>query len=164
MPSVETACLRNPTRPNQNSHLLNLAYNWCCLKVCNTKPKCLSCSNSLLEYTKISSKGKSISHFGGKPGRSSGNTSRKSLTTGTSSNLTSLLQVSTTWARYLLQPFLSKQLAEMAESNLKVLTSALHRRLLLVVPVILISPPCGNNPLKDSLKQINPSQESHPTP
>ena len=56
---------------------------------------CLSCYSSLLEYTTISSRGKSISHSGGKPGRSSGNTSRKSLTTGTPSNLTSLLRVST---------------------------------------------------------------------
>ena len=39
----------------QPKFLLNLAYNWYFLKVCNTKPKCLSCSNSLLEYTKIPS-------------------------------------------------------------------------------------------------------------
>ena len=41
-------------------------------------------------------RGKSISHSGGRPGISSRNTSRKSLTTSTPSNLTSLLRVSIT--------------------------------------------------------------------
>src|ERR1041384_7530629 len=54
-PSPDTTCPRNPTSFNQNSHLLNLAYNLCSLSFSNTKRKCASCSCSFLEYTNISS-------------------------------------------------------------------------------------------------------------
>src|SRR4051812_23702775 len=54
-PSLDTTCPRNPTSFSQNSHLLNLAYNWCSLSFSNTKRRCASCSCSFLEYTNISS-------------------------------------------------------------------------------------------------------------
>src|SRR3954471_19344273 len=54
-PSPYTTCPRNPTSFRQNSHLLNLAYNWCSLSFSNTKRRCASCSGSFFEYTNISS-------------------------------------------------------------------------------------------------------------
>src|SRR3954464_1629841 len=54
-PSPDTTCPRNPTSFNQNSHLLNLAYNLCSLSFSNTKCRCASCSCSFLEYSNISS-------------------------------------------------------------------------------------------------------------
>src|SRR5438105_15423413 len=46
-PSKETSL-------SQNWHLLNFAYNWCSRSRSKTSCRCLACSSSFLEYTRIS--------------------------------------------------------------------------------------------------------------
>ena len=46
---------KNATWSSHNFAFQNLAYTWCSLKVRSTYLKCIICSSSLLEYTKISS-------------------------------------------------------------------------------------------------------------
>ena len=45
----DITCPRKPTSFNQNSHLLNLAYNWCSLSFPSTKCKCSLCSSSFFK-------------------------------------------------------------------------------------------------------------------
>ena len=55
IPSGVKTCPKNCTRSNQNSHLLNLAYNLCSLNQANTIRRCWACSSLSLEYIRISS-------------------------------------------------------------------------------------------------------------
>src|SRR4051812_36067833 len=52
---ADTTSPRNPTSFNQNSHLLNLAYNLCSLSFSIIRRRCSSCSFSSLEYMSMSS-------------------------------------------------------------------------------------------------------------
>src|SRR6266508_2578988 len=54
-PFADRMCPRNETSFSQNWHLLNLAYNWCSRSLSNTIRRCLACSSSFLEYTRMSS-------------------------------------------------------------------------------------------------------------
>jgi len=55
MPLGVRTCPKNCTRSNQNSHLLNLAYNLCSLNQVSTIRRCWACSSLFLEYIKMSS-------------------------------------------------------------------------------------------------------------
>src|SRR3954468_12324996 len=55
IPSWVSTWPRKPTCLNQNSHLLNLAYNWCLLNSPSTILRCSACSSGVLQYTRISS-------------------------------------------------------------------------------------------------------------
>src|SRR5436190_10760312 len=54
-PLADKTCPRNETSFSQNWHLLNLAYNWCSRSLSKTSRRCLVCSSSFLEYTRMSS-------------------------------------------------------------------------------------------------------------